>query len=70
MTAVNDGGERRVPCPTCQRPAVYGERNRWRPFCSERCRLLDLAAWVDGTYRVAGAPVPPEEDRDPPDHEA
>ena len=25
----------------------------WRPFCSERCKLLDLARWVDGTYRVA-----------------
>lgn len=29
----------------------------WRPFCSERCKLLDLAKWVDGTYRVAGERV-------------
>jgi endogenous inhibitor of DNA gyrase (YacG/DUF329 family) len=27
----------------------------WRPFCSERCRLQDLARWVDGSYRVRGA---------------
>ncbi len=26
----------------------------WRPFCSERCKLLDLQNWVDGDYRVAG----------------
>ena len=26
----------------------------WRPFCSERCKLQDLAQWVDGTYRIAG----------------
>ncbi len=26
----------------------------WRPFCSERCRLLDLGNWVAGRYRVAG----------------
>ena len=30
---------------------------RFRPFCSERCRLQDLARWVDGDYRVAGEPV-------------
>jgi endogenous inhibitor of DNA gyrase (YacG/DUF329 family) len=36
-----------------------------RPFCSERCRLLDLARWVDGDYRVAGEPVSPE----PPEHD-
>ncbi|HZT75179.1 MAG TPA: DNA gyrase inhibitor YacG [Vicinamibacterales bacterium] len=27
---------------------------RWRPFCSERCKLQDLARWADGRYRVAG----------------
>jgi endogenous inhibitor of DNA gyrase (YacG/DUF329 family) len=32
---------------------------RWKPFCSERCRNEDLARWVEGTYRVAGDPVPP-----------
>jgi hypothetical protein len=29
---------------------------RWRPFCSERCQLSDLARWADGSYRVAGEP--------------
>ena len=29
----------------------------WRPFCSERCKLLDLARWVDGEHRIAGEPV-------------
>jgi endogenous inhibitor of DNA gyrase (YacG/DUF329 family) len=32
---------------------------RYTPFCSERCRLLDLARWVDGDYRVPGEPVDP-----------
>jgi hypothetical protein len=32
---------------------------RWRPFCSERCRNEDLAQWADDRYRVAGEPVPP-----------
>jgi uncharacterized protein len=32
----------------------------WRPFCSERCKLLDLSQWIDGTYRVPGQPVTSE----------
>jgi endogenous inhibitor of DNA gyrase (YacG/DUF329 family) len=34
----------------------------WRPFCSERCQLLDLARWVDGSYRAPGAQVDDESD--------
>ena len=29
----------------------------WRPFCSERCKLLDLARWADGNYRIGAEPV-------------
>jgi len=32
---------------------------KWRPFCSERCKVQDLAHWADGTYRVAAEPVNP-----------
>jgi endogenous inhibitor of DNA gyrase (YacG/DUF329 family) len=31
---------------------------RWRPFCSERCKLLDLAAWAEGRYRIPGERLP------------
>jgi endogenous inhibitor of DNA gyrase (YacG/DUF329 family) len=31
----------------------------WRPFCSERCRLQDLARWADGSYRIPGHPPEP-----------
>ena len=35
---------------------------KWRPFCSERCQLLDLGHWASGTYRVAGdKPIDDEE---------
>ena len=38
---------------------------RYRPFCSERCRNEDLARWADGRYGVAGDPVPfPTDDAD------
>ncbi len=41
-------------CVFCRKHPVDPE---WRPFCSERCRLQDLARWADGSYRVAGEPV-------------
>jgi len=38
---------------------------RWRPFCSERCRNEDLARWAEGSYRVASDPAPtPDTDTD------
>ncbi len=43
---------RKVPCPICRRPAVFAPSNRWRPFCSERCRRVDLGAWASEGYRV------------------
>jgi uncharacterized protein len=47
-------------CVFCRKHPV---EDAWRPFCSERCRLLDLARWVDGAYRVPAEPVPsPDED--------
>jgi endogenous inhibitor of DNA gyrase (YacG/DUF329 family) len=36
-------------CVFCGRHPVEA---RWRPFCSERCQLQDLARWADGTYRI------------------
>jgi uncharacterized protein len=44
-------------CVYCRRRPVDP---RWRPFCGERCRLQDLARWIDGDYRVAGEAVSPE----------
>ena len=41
-------------CVFCRRHAV---NDAWRPFCSERCKLQDLARWADGTYRVAAEPI-------------
>jgi endogenous inhibitor of DNA gyrase (YacG/DUF329 family) len=36
----------------------------WRPFCSERCKLLDLARWVDGAYRIPAEPLPAADDQE------
>ena len=46
-------------CPRCGRPSRW-EGNPFRPFCSERCKQIDLAAWADEEYAVPGEKVPPE----------
>jgi len=48
-------------CVFCRRHAVD---HAWRPFCSERCKLQDLARWADGTYRVAAEPIDESEGDD------
>jgi len=46
-----------VPCPRCGAPAAFASSNRWRPFCSERCKLIDLGNWASERYRVPDATV-------------
>jgi uncharacterized protein len=59
-TATPDGSApaRHVPCPTCQRPALFAPANAWRPFCSERCRTSDLGAWASEQFRVPAVKPP------------
>lgn len=45
-----------VKCPTCKRLHKYDVKSPWRPFCSERCKIIDLGAWASGAYRIEGAP--------------
>lgn len=42
-----------IKCPQCRETTVW-EGNPDRPFCSERCRLIDLGQWADEEYRIAG----------------
>jgi endogenous inhibitor of DNA gyrase (YacG/DUF329 family) len=51
-------------CPVCKKPADASPANRYRPFCSERCQMVDLGMWAGESYRVPGGP---EEDREHPD---
>lgn len=43
-------------CPTCRRPVEW-DGNPHRPFCSERCRLVDLGNWAAERYRIPGEPL-------------
>jgi len=44
----------RVKCPSCGRRLEWSAASPWRPFCSERCRLLDLGAWLSEQRAVPG----------------
>jgi uncharacterized protein len=60
-----------VNCPSCGKSVPWAPESRFRPFCSERCKQLDLGAWAAERYRIGGAPSssasaepasPPEDD--------
>ncbi len=41
----------KVKCPTCRKETAW-KNNPHRPFCSDRCRLIDLGAWTQERYRI------------------
>ena len=50
----------RLQCPVCERPVgvpanEVSKRSKFFPFCSERCKLIDLGAWLDADYRIASS---------------
>ncbi|MCA1978399.1 MAG: DNA gyrase inhibitor YacG [Thiobacillus sp.] len=53
-----------VTCPTCGASVRWTAENPWKPFCSERCKLIDLGHWATEKYRVP-AETPPDEDAPP-----
>ncbi|HEX6266186.1 MAG TPA: DNA gyrase inhibitor YacG [Burkholderiales bacterium] len=55
---------RQVACPRCGTLTPFTPENKWRPFCSERCKMIDLGAWASESYRV------PAEEEDSPDDES
>lgn len=55
---------REVKCPTCGASVVWGPQSPHRPFCSDRCRLIDLGAWASDVYRVEGE-TPLDNETDP-----
>ena len=51
----------KVKCPSCGRETEY-EGNEFRPFCSERCKLLDFGAWADEKYSLPVQETEPSEE--------
>jgi endogenous inhibitor of DNA gyrase (YacG/DUF329 family) len=49
---------RTVPCPTCQQAVEWSPESPWRPFCSERCKLIDLGEWFSERHAIPGEEIP------------
>lgn len=64
VDAMTDNRHERTPlivaCPCCRKSVQYRADNPYRPFCSERCRLIDLGEWASEGHRIAGDAVKPD----------
>lgn len=52
---------RKLQCPVCGKPVEDTATSKWRPFCSERCKLIDLGEWASEGYSIAGEKAPRED---------
>lgn len=57
-----------VKCPTCNKNVDWNENSEWKPFCSERCKLIDLGAWFTEERGIAGDETVSHEESDSPQH--
>jgi uncharacterized protein len=46
---------REIECPVCGKRVAWTPESRWRPFCSERCKLIDLGDWAAERHVIRGA---------------
>lgn len=60
----------RFECPTCQKQIEVERTDQapYRPFCCQRCKMVDLGRWLDGTYRISD-PIAPTGQPDDETHE-
>lgn len=56
---------KQVACPTCKKLAAYSINNPYRPFCCERCKMIDLGDWANENYRIPDTkPKAPDDEND------
>ena len=48
-----------VACPTCKKPVPWIAEQRFKPFCSQRCKLIDLGDWATEAHKIPGDPTFP-----------
>lgn len=47
----------KILCPTCREPIEWNDKFPNKPFCSDRCKLIDLGAWANNEHKIAGRPA-------------
>lgn len=50
-------------CPQCGKPSQLESSNPWRPFCTERCKMIDLGAWFEDRYAIPAEDQSPDSDQ-------
>lgn len=50
----------KITCPTCGKPNTWHSNNQFKPFCSERCKLIDLGEWANESRKIPGNAIDPE----------
>lgn len=46
-----------IKCPSCQKAIEYSDKFPHRPFCSERCKLIDLGEWASESHKIPGSSI-------------
>lgn len=54
----------KIACPQCEKKSNWSKKNPWRPFCSERCKMLDLGHWMLERYSIPDESEPAPGDTD------
>ncbi|MEW5966886.1 MAG: DNA gyrase inhibitor YacG [Pseudomonadota bacterium] len=54
-----------VSCPICGASVPWTGESKWKPFCSQRCKLIDLGQWATEKYRVPAEEQEPDDESPP-----
>ena len=65
MTVTQDQEPIKLNCPICKKVVLWNDDFPHRPFCSDRCRLIDLGEWASESHRIAGDPIAPNPEENP-----
>jgi endogenous inhibitor of DNA gyrase (YacG/DUF329 family) len=52
---MNDQETIKLSCPTCKKEVLWNSNSPFRPFCSDRCRLIDLGEWASENHKIPGS---------------
>lgn len=53
---------KQVACPNCKSLSIFSPQNPYRPFCSERCKMIDLGEWANEAYKIPDKNPPKDND--------
>lgn len=61
---MNTGKILTVACPTCKKSVAWSKEEQFKPFCSERCKMIDLGDWATEAHKIPGEPIEEDSEAD------